>query len=138
MRYLGIDYGTKRIGVAISDEGGSIAFPCAILENSKSCVGEIKTICAHESVESIIIGESVDYKGQPNPVKKEIDKFITGLQRVIDIPIIEEREFLSTQQARYYQTKRKHVDDSAATIILQSYLDRKNNKPILETLYSSE
>src|SRR3989344_6826003 len=124
VRYLGIDYGTKRIGVAISDEGGSMAFPYAILENSKSCVGEIKTICAHESVESIIIGESVDYKGQPNPVKKEIDKFITGLQRVIDIPIIEEREFLSTQQARYYQTKRKHVDDSAATIILQSYLDR--------------
>jgi len=134
MRYLGIDYGTKRIGVAISDEGGTLAFPYVILENSKGSIGEIKTICAHESVEKIVIGESVDYKGQPNIVKKEIDKFILDLKKIIGVPIVEEREFMSTQQARYYQMKRKHVDDSAAAIILQSYLDRKNNKPILETL----
>ncbi len=134
MRYLGIDYGTKRIGLAISDEGGTMAFPYSILENSKGSLGEIKTICAHESVETVIIGESVGYKGQPNIVKKEIDKFIVALRKVVDMPIIEEREFLSTQQARFYQTKRKHVDDSAAAIILQSYLDRKNNRPILDTL----
>ena len=134
MRYLGIDYGTKRIGIAISDEGGTLAFPYAILENSKSSLGEIKTICAHEAVETIIVGESVDYKGQPNIVKKEIDKFIVELKKIVEVPIIEEREFLSTQQARFYQMKRKRVDDSAAAIILQSYLDRKNNRPILETL----
>lgn len=134
MRYLGIDYGTKRIGLAISDEGGTLAFPYAILENGKGSIGEIKTICAHEAVETIVIGESVDYKGQPNIVKKEIDKFIVELKKVAGVPIIEEREFMSTQQARFYQMKRKRVDDSAAAIILQSYLDRKNNKPILETL----
>lgn len=134
MRHLGIDYGTKRIGLAISDEGGTMAFPYSILENSKSSLGEIRSICGHESVETIVIGESVDYKGQPNIVKKEIDKFIVELKKIVKVPIIEEREFLSTQQARYYQTKRKHVDDSAASIILQSYLDRKNNKPIMETL----
>ena len=134
MRYLGIDYGTKRIGIAISDEGGTLAFPYAILENGKGSIGEIKTICAHEAVETIIIGESMDYKGQPNIVKKEIDKFIVELRKVVSAPIIEEREFLSTQQARFYQMKRKRVDDSAAAIILQSYLDRKNNKPIMETL----
>ena len=134
MRYLGIDYGTKRIGLAISDEGGTMAFPYAILENSKGSLGEIKTICAHESVETIIIGESVDYKGMPNLVKKEIDRFIIELRKLVDIPVIEEREFLTTQQARFYQTKRKRVDDSAAAIILQSYLDRKNIRPILETL----
>ncbi|OHA80070.1 MAG: hypothetical protein A2747_00395 [Candidatus Yonathbacteria bacterium RIFCSPHIGHO2_01_FULL_44_41] len=134
MRYLGIDYGTKRIGIAISDEGGTLAFPYAILENSKGSIAEIKTVCAHESVEMIIIGESVDYKGQPNIVKKEIDKFIVALRKVIGVPIMEEREFLSTQQARFYQMKKKHVDDSAAAIILQSYLDRKNNRPILESI----
>lgn len=134
MRYLGIDYGTKRIGVAVSDEGGTLAFPYAILENSKSSIGEIKTICAHEAVETIVIGESMDYKGQPNIVKKEIDKFIVELRKITDVPIIEEREFLSTQQARFYQMKKKRVDDSAAAIILQSYLDRKNNRPIMETL----
>ncbi len=134
MRYLGIDYGTKRVGVAVSDEGGTMAFPYAILENVKGLVGEMKTICAHEDVEAIVIGESVDYKGSPNVIKKEVDRFITELRLVLNIPIIEEREFLSTQQARFYQTKRKRVDDSAAAIILQSYLDRKNNKPIMETL----
>jgi RNase H-fold protein (predicted Holliday junction resolvase) len=46
------------------------------------------------------------------------------------IPIYQEREFLSTQQARFFQENKKHVDDSAAAIILQSYLDRKNIKPI--------
>ena len=134
MRHLGIDYGTKRIGLAVSDEGGILAFPYAILENTKGSIGEIKTICGHESVELIIIGESVDYKGTPNIVKKEIDKFIIELRKLVGVPIIEEREFLSTQQARFYQMKRKHVDDSAAAIILQSYLDRKNNRPILETI----
>ncbi|MCK9345149.1 MAG: Holliday junction resolvase RuvX [Candidatus Pacebacteria bacterium] len=135
MRYLGIDYGTKRIGLAISDEGGTMAFPYSILENGKGSLGEIKTICGHESVETIVIGESVDYKGQPNLVKKEIDKFIVTLRKLVNLPIYEEREFLTTQQARFYQTKRKRVDDSAAALILQSYLDRKNNKPIMETLH---
>ncbi len=134
MRYLGIDYGTKRVGVAVSDERGTMAFPYAILENVKGLVGEIKTICAHEYVETIIIGESIDYKGAPNLIKKEVDRFIVELHSAVNIPIIEEREFLSTQQARFYQTKRKRVDDSAAAIILQSYFDRKNNKPIMETI----
>lgn len=134
MRYLGIDYGTKRVGVAVSDEGGTMAFPYAILENSKGLVGEIKTICAHEAVEMIIIGESVDYKGKPNLVMKEADRFIAELKEVISIPVKSEREFLSTQQARFFQSHRKRVDDSAAAIILQSYLDRKHSKPIMDTL----
>lgn len=134
MRYLGIDYGTKRIGIAISDEGGTIAFPYSILDNTKGSLGEVKSICGHESVETIVIGESVDYKGQPNIVKKEIDKFIVELKKIVNVPILEEREFLTTQQARFYQTKRKRVDDSAAALILQSYLDRKNVRPIMETL----
>ena len=77
MRYLGIDYGAKRVGIAISDEGSKIAFPYVILENIKGLVGEIKTICAHENVGTIVIGESMDYKGAPNIIKKEIDRFIT-------------------------------------------------------------
>ena len=134
MRYLGIDYGTKRVGVSVSDESGTLAFPYAILENSKGLVGEVKTICAHEAIETIVVGESVDYKGNPNLVMKDADKFIVALRDVISVPIKSEREFLSTQQAKFFQGRKKRVDDSAAAIILQSYLDRKNNKPIMETL----
>lgn len=134
MRYLGIDYGTKRVGVAISDEGGTLAFPYAILENGKGLVGEVKNICVKEHIEMIVVGESYDYSGKPNKVMGEIERFTTNLREVVSLPIVHEREFMSTQQARFFQTEKDRVDDSAAAIILQSYLDRKNTRPILETL----
>ena len=134
MRYLGIDYGTKRVGVSVSDENGQLAFPYAILENSKGLVGEVKAICVKEGITNIVVGESVNYEGQPNLVMEEITSFVAELREVVAIPVVYEREFLSTQQARFFQTDSTHVDDSAAAIILQSYLDRKNSKPILETL----
>lgn len=132
MRYLGIDYGTKRVGIAISDESGTLAFPYAILKNEKNLVAEVKAICDKEDITDIIVGESLDYKGQPNIVMEEVGTFIAELGRVVAMPISHEREFLSTQQARFFQTDKKHVDDSAAAIILQSYLDKKNVKPISE------
>lgn len=133
MRYLGIDYGSKRVGVAISDEGGTMAFPYAILENTRTLVGEIKNICAKEQVESIVLGESLDYQGNPNAVMEKMNQFMTELREQVGTPIFQEREFLSTQQARFFQTEKKHVDDSAAAIILQSYLDRKNIKPLMDS-----
>ncbi len=134
MRYLGIDYGTKRVGIAVSDDGGTMAFPYGIIENDKGLVGEIKAVCTQEHIEHIIIGESLNYQNERNIVMEKIDEFIAELREVVAIPIILEREFLSTQQARFFQTDSKHVDDSAAAIILQSYLEKKNIKPIMETL----
>jgi putative Holliday junction resolvase len=133
MRYLGIDFGAKRVGVAVSDESGTIAFPYSILNNGKGLVAEIKAICDKENITDIIVGESLDYKGLPNIVMEEASRFTAELGRVVAMPISHEREFLSTQQARFFQTDKKHVDDSAAAIILQSYLDKKNVKPLQET-----
>lgn len=134
MRYLGIDYGSKRVGVALSDEGGTMAFPYAILENSKTLLGEIKNICARERIEVVVVGESRDYRGEPNAIMHKAEEFMRTLGDTVSLPIEREREFLSTQQARFFQDEKAHVDDSAAAIILQSYLDRKHSKPILETL----
>lgn len=134
MRYLGVDYGTKRVGVALSDEGGTMAFPCAILKNSKELIGEIKNICVKEGVEQIVVGESLNYKSEPNSVMKEIKSFVDELEETISVPVLFEREFLSTQQARFFQEEKKHVDDSAAAVILQSYLDKKNNKSIVDDI----
>ena len=134
MRYLGVDYGTKRVGIAVSDEGGTLAFPYAILDNNKALLGKIEDICSRESIETIVVGESVDYKGNPNIVMKEIEQFIIELRSRVTVPIITEREFLTTQQARFFQQEKERVDDSAAAIILQSYLDRKNNTSMRETL----
>lgn len=134
MRYLGVDYGTKRVGIAVSDEGGTLAFPYAILDNNKTLLGKVEDICSRESIETIIVGESVDYKGNPNVVMKEIEQFIAELRTRVTVPIITEREFLTTQQARFFQQEKERVDDSAAAIILQSYLDRKNSTSMRETL----
>ncbi len=134
MRYLGVDYGTKRVGIAVSDEGGTLAFPYAILDNNKVLLEKIEDICRRESIETIIVGESVDYKGNPNAVMKEIEQFIAELRTRVVVPIITEREFLTTQQARFFQQEKERVDDSAAAIILQSYLDRKNSTSIMKTL----
>jgi putative Holliday junction resolvase len=130
MRYLGIDYGTKRVGVAVSDESGMLAFPYTILENDKALVGKVKAICEKEKIEQIIVGESVDYKGNPNIVMEAIGRFAEELHTATDLLVSHEREFLSTQQARFFQPDKKRVDDSAAAIILQSYLDKKNVKPL--------
>ena len=132
MRYLGIDYGTKRVGVAVSDEAGRLAFPYAILENSRGLVGEVKVICAKEGITDVVVGESMNYKGQPNIVMEQINTFVAQLREVIDTPVVYEREFLSTQQARFFQTDSQHVDDYAAAIILQSHLDKKNTKSMNE------
>lgn len=132
MRYLGIDYGTKRVGVAVSDESGTLAFPYAILENGKSLVDEVGAICEKEKITTIVVGESMNYKGEPNIVMEKINQFVNKIREVISIPVLHEREFLSTQQARFFQPDKERVDDSAAAIILQSYLDKKNVKPLSE------
>lgn len=134
MRYLGIDYGTKRVGVSISDEGGTIAFPHAIIENNRNLLEEIQKICVREKVGMIVVGESVDDKGVPNIVMKKIEAFIAVLQKHTNLPIVTEREFFTTQQARFFQKDKARVDDSAAALILQSYLDSKNRKSVLETI----
>lgn len=111
-----------------------MAFPHAILENDKGLMEEIKNMCTKEGVGQIVVGESLDYKGEPNRVMKEINSFVAGLEKDVGISVMLEREFLSTQQARFFQPDKKSVDDSAAAIILQSYLDKKNNKSLRDTL----
>jgi len=126
MRLLGIDYGTKRIGVAISDEGGTLAFPKEILENNKSILEKLESIIKEENIKEIIIGESMDFKGEANKVEKEINEFTLELNKMFNLPIHLQKEFLTSVEARRYKIKSGSVDSSAAALILQRYLDKKN------------
>ena len=128
MRFLGIDYGTKRVGTALSDEDGQLAFPKSVLSNTDSLVDEIKKICAEENISGVVIGESRDLDGTPNPLMKDIEIFMEELKKEINIPLYLEPEFLTSHQAQKIQGKNKMLDASAAAIILQSYLDRKQYK----------
>ncbi len=123
MKYLGIDYGTKRIGVAISDDGGSFAFPKAIFDTS-NVVEEIKTLVTAENIEAIVIGESVATNDTPNALATHVQAFKAKLTIVTGLPIFFVREDFSTVEAHRYQITAGRRDDSAAAIILQRFLDQ--------------
>ena len=125
MRLMGIDYGTKRVGIALSDETGHFAYPYAVLKNSKSLVEEIMRICSKERVGRIILGHSLDYKMQPNIVMTRIDEFKNELELVSSLPVLFENEFLTTAEAKRLQGGGSKIDSSAAALILKSYIDKK-------------
>jgi putative Holliday junction resolvase len=124
---LGIDYGIKRVGVATSDESGILAFPKIVLPNDKFLLGSIKKIIEEEEINTVVLGESLDYKNKPNPIMEKILIFKKELEKRFDIVVHLEPEFLSSVQAEVIQGKNKKLDASAAAIILQSYLDKLNN-----------
>jgi putative Holliday junction resolvase len=124
MRYLGIDYGTKRVGVALSDEGGSMAFPHAVIENTPALADELEALVAHEHVEAIVIGHSLNTKNEPNPAQEEIESLIGDLTLRTGLPIHLEPEQYTTQEALRTQGRTSMTDAAAATIILNSFLTK--------------
>lgn len=127
MKYLGIDYGTKRVGIAISDDGGTFAFPKGIFE-TKTAVEDIATLCTAECIGAIVIGESVASNGATNELTTLVNAFKAKLALVTDLPVFFEREGFSTVEAHRYQTDAGSRDDSAAAIILQRFLDKQVDK----------
>lgn len=124
MKILGIDYGTKKIGIAISDEAGRLAFPHKVILNTSDLTEKILGMCAKENISAVIIGESRDFGGKPNPLMKKIIPFKKKLEYALGLPIFFEPEFLTSKQARNVQEGSALTDASAAAIILQSYLDK--------------
>jgi len=137
MKHIGIDYGTKRIGLSRSDESGTVAFPLVTIAAGPHAVGEISAIVAKENAGKIILGESHNFKGEANKVMEDIEQFKKDLEEVGGVSVVYEAEFLSSAAAarqfegefgRGEKPNQSKLDASAAAVILQSYLDRiKNN-----------
>jgi putative holliday junction resolvase len=127
MRYLGIDFGEKRVGIALSDEDGKIAFPNVVLINDGDLMKNIVDLCMKNAVEVVVMGESRDYKGQINNIMWKIEGFKKQLE-MIGFKVVFEPEFMTSVQASQITGENKMLDASAAAIILQSYLNRSNNK----------
>jgi putative holliday junction resolvase len=125
MKYLSIDYGSKKVGIATSDDDGRMAYPCMIAQNDKSLMGDIREIVKAMGIHEIVIGESLDENGKPNDIMKEIRTFAVRLEDELDLPVHFEKEFMTSLEARRFQGKHI-VDDSAAALILQRYLDKVN------------
>lgn len=123
MKYLGIDYGEKYIGLSVSDEAGSFAFPHSIVPTA-GAVEKISNICKTEKIEAIVIGESVASNGEHNEIFDKTISFKKKLEIETNIPISFEKEYLSSVEASRYQQGSGRKDDSAAAIILQRFLDK--------------
>lgn len=124
-KYLGIDFGTKKVGIAVSDGEGRLAFPHSVIPNNEKLLEEVEKIVGAENIEELVIGESKNFKGEDNPVMESVQDFVAQWSLVTGMPVHFEREFLTTKQAKMH-TEDKMADASAAALILQTYLDKKN------------
>jgi len=128
MRFLGIDYGRRHVGLAISNDEATIAFPFKVITQSDHLISEIERICKEESVFGLVVGRSVDDSGQPNPVMSDIESFYQELTDRLGRPVFWESEFGTSQRARELYQGRARVDSAAAALILQDFLDREGWK----------
>ena len=131
MRVLALDWGSVRIGAALSDEGGSIAFPLQGILDSKSAISEIKKLVDEKNVEKIIVGHPKNLNGEVGASGEKTVEFVNDLKKVVVVPIvlIDERfssvEATNTlaEQGMNEKNQRQIKDNIAAQLILQQYLD---------------
>lgn len=134
MKYLGIDFGSKKVGFAQSDDDGRIAFPLMIAPNDRSLISDTLELIREMKFGVVVIGESVDGAGKPNAIAKEARIFGATIEKAIDVKVVFEKEWYSTIEARKQPGNEgnHNVDDQAAAIVLQRYLDKINGPGIYE------
>ena len=133
MRYLGIDYGTKRIGIAVSDGEGSIAFPRKTLLNNSNLLRELAHIIEEERIEAVVIGDARTLSGAENTITAASDAFAKKIEEMMHIPTSRVREAYSSAEAmRFAPPRKRHDDSSAAAIILQRFLDQNSPQQFRE------
>lgn len=136
MRYLGLDLGTKTIGLAISDKTGLIASSYEVLRhvnNPNDCLDELKSIVESMNVEALVLGLPKNMNNTLGERAEETIKFKKTLEEQLKLPVYLEDERLTTKSAESLLIKgdtsrkkrKKVIDKVAATIILQSFLDRR-------------
>lgn len=130
MRHLGIDFGEKHIGLALSNEDGTMAFPHAGLSNTPKLVEEIKRLVEEKGVGAIVMGESKNYAGKENAIMEKARTFAKELEIATNLPLHFEPEFMTSKEARHIQGGGEKTHSSAAALILKSYLDRKADERI--------
>lgn len=148
MKYIGIDFGTKRIGLALSDNSGTLAFPLRAVDNdmwneSTTAIDEITEEVFINNVESVVFGKSINYSGVENDAHVHAVKFAEIFEKKLkekinkDVKVVWHNEMMSSHQASKEFFNASHtegrkvtaknspqqLDASAAAIMLQNYLD---------------
>lgn len=128
-KILGLDFGEKRIGLAISDETGKFARPYGkiVVTNERQGIREIKKTCQKENVGQIIIGLPLTLRGEEGKKVKEVKKFAQNLQKEVALPIIFQDERFTSKEAERILRERKNkskdkIDTLSAMLILNQYM----------------
>lgn len=141
MKHIGIDYGTKKIGIALSDVEGLVAFPYDIILSDDFAPSVVADLVHKENVEAVVIGESKSLQGVLNEVAVEAEEFVKKLKKFTNVDVYFEDERFTTAQAynvpkeseprgniankgRALTVAKTMADKHAAALILQSFLDK--------------
>jgi len=138
-RALGIDFGTRRIGLSLSDPTGTLASPLPFLENTQTSevTAKLKALILSHGVETLVIGIPRNMDGTYGPSAEKVRQFIAQIQPHLSAKIVTQDERLTTVQASRGLSQmglnqkdlRKKVDSSSAALILQQFLDRNQPPP---------
>ena len=136
-RILGLDVGTKRIGIVVSDPLGIFATPLKTIERQpeEKSMAQINEICKEYDVSDIVVGLPKNMDGTVGFQAEDCQNFANRLKETFNFDIIFEDERLTSRQAEMYLSEQKKkytkdkglVDIVSASIILQQYLDRRRN-----------
>jgi putative Holliday junction resolvase len=136
MRYLAIDYGAKRTGLAICDAGETIASPLAVLHGQKGLLEKIAQVVQTEGVQAIVLGLPLNMDDSQGPQARLVLKFAEQLKKYVNIPIHFQDERLTSFGAEdklasaelSRAEKKKRLDAIAAAEILEAFLEQKREK----------
>lgn len=123
MKYLGIDYGEKRIGIAASDEGGGFAFARETVPNDTQALARILEIAQKEGAGAFVLGTPRVGGAIENPVTERISAFAEELREVSGLPVFFQNEQFSSIESTRFAPNGQKDDAVSAAIILQRYLD---------------
>lgn len=138
-RVLGIDFGTRRIGLALSDPTGTLASPLPFLENNglPKVSANLKELVQMHGIQTVVIGIPRNMDGTYGPAALKVREFISQIQPHLSAKIVPQDERLTTVQASRdlaqmglkQKDLRKKVDSSSACLIVQQFLDRLSLNP---------
>lgn len=143
MRTLALDLGDRRIGVAISDETGTLASPVATLQRvgPKKDLQKVAELVRTLEAQEVVVGLPLNMDGSEGPQAAKVRAFMAGVSRRVDVPVVARDERLTSvaademlRERGVQRRKRKDViDQVAAVLILQEHLDARRRAPAVES-----
>ena len=134
-RVLGIDPGTKRCGIAVTDSGPTMAFPRPAIARDDATMARLRALVDEEAIAVIVIGRPIALSGRKTASTSDADQLFSQVQENFEgVPVIQFDERLTTQEAQKSlseaglttKASRERLDSAAAVIMLQNYVDGLN------------